>query len=216
VVDPDTLLKANGLDLEMNLFYNSRSAIDGPYGKNRSLSTNCFVLKTTGPPGYAQVVRGDEKVYEFNAGGTSGFTTTYSGVSSQYAGTALIYNSDLDVFIETFPDGKMIVYDQNQGGTCIVWLGFQGDAHSFHPEGIARFVKQNPSDAYAGKVSVSHQPRKEVELAIWPPGGGRVQHSGGLKRISCLGLHRRSYAFELKLGYGLQMNTHDRSAPCRQ
>ena len=118
VVDPDILLKSKGFDLEINLFYNSRSGTDGPYGKRRSLSTNCYVLKTAGGAGsLAQVVRGDEKVYEFTSGTTSGFTTTYSGVSSQYAGTELVYNSNLDAFIETFPDGKRMVYDKNQGGT---------------------------------------------------------------------------------------------------
>jgi YD repeat-containing protein len=117
VVDPDILLSAKGFNLEINLFYNSRSSSNGPYGKKRSLSVNCFVAKTDDDPGFAQVVRGDEKVYEFTKGATSGFTTTYSGVSSQYSGTQLVYNSDLDAFIETFPDGKKMVYDVNQGGT---------------------------------------------------------------------------------------------------
>ena len=117
VVDPDILLKARGFDLEINLFYNSRSGIDSAYGKKRSISPNCYVLKTDDDFGsYAQVVRGDEKVYEFSPGSTSGFTTTYSGEASQYAGTALVFNSSLGAFIETFPDGKKIVYDVNQGG----------------------------------------------------------------------------------------------------
>ncbi|KAA0239717.1 MAG: RHS repeat protein [Armatimonadetes bacterium] len=119
LVDPDILLKARGFDLEINLFYNSRSSANGAYGKKRSLSTNCYVLKNEESGNLAQVVRGDEKVYEFTAGSPSGFTTTYSGVPSQYAGTSLVYNSDIDAFIETFPDGKMMVYDKNQGGSPV-------------------------------------------------------------------------------------------------
>ncbi|GMU31369.1 MAG: hypothetical protein AMXMBFR19_17070 [Chthonomonadaceae bacterium] len=83
------------------------------------MSTNCYVLKNEESGNSAQVVRGDEKVYEFTAGSTSGFTTTYSGVSTQYAGTSLVYNSSLDAFIETFPDGKKMVYDKNQGGSPV-------------------------------------------------------------------------------------------------
>jgi hypothetical protein len=77
LVDPDILLKAKGFDLEINLFYNSRSSANGAYGKKRSLSTNCYVLKNEESGNSAQVVRGDEKVYEFTGGSTSGFTTTY-------------------------------------------------------------------------------------------------------------------------------------------
>jgi YD repeat-containing protein len=40
-------------------------------------------------------------------------------VSTQYAGTSLVYNSSLDAFIETFPDGKKMVYDKNQGGSPV-------------------------------------------------------------------------------------------------
>ncbi len=115
-MDPDILLKAKGFDLEINLFYNSRSSANGAYGKKRSLSTNCYVLKNDESGSVAQVVRGDEKVYEFTGGTTSGHTTTYNGVATQYAGTSLVYNSNLDAFIETFPDGKKMVYDKNQGG----------------------------------------------------------------------------------------------------
>ncbi|MGE0002596.1 MAG: hypothetical protein AB7T05_11060, partial [Fimbriimonadaceae bacterium] len=86
LVDPDILLKAKGFDLEINLFYNSRSNANGAYGKKRSLSTNCYVLKNDESGSVAQVVRGDEKVYEFTGGTTSGHTTTYNGVATQYAG----------------------------------------------------------------------------------------------------------------------------------
>lgn len=73
LVDPDITLKAKGFDLEINLFYNSRSNANGAYGKKRSISTNAYVLKILSDFGNkAQLVRGDEKVYEFSEGSTSG------------------------------------------------------------------------------------------------------------------------------------------------
>ena len=115
IVDPDITLKAKGFDLELSFFYNSRSTSNGAYGKKRSFSANCYVLKGN-DAGNVQVVRGDENIYVFAQGSTVGTITNYIADAQQYSGTTLIYDSSVTSFIETFPDGKQMVYAENQGG----------------------------------------------------------------------------------------------------
>jgi len=115
IVDPDIQLRAKGFDLELSFFYNSRSSTNGAYGVKRSFSANCYVLRGNDAD-HIQVVRGDENIYVFAPGSTVGSIKNYTPDPKQYSGTTLVYDSSVTSFIETFPDGKQMIYGTNQGG----------------------------------------------------------------------------------------------------
>lgn len=99
-VDPDILLKAKGLDLDISFFYSTRADNNGPFGYRRSASVNGYVASATNA---AQIVRGDLSLEYFSKSGSTYTAQSENGISSTltYSGSS---------FIETRPDGIQIIY----------------------------------------------------------------------------------------------------------
>jgi len=57
------------------LYYNWRSTANGPYGANRSINLNAYVV--SGTSNTAAVYRGNEQVYAFNQKLTPGGPATF-------------------------------------------------------------------------------------------------------------------------------------------
>lgn len=178
VADPEILLKAKGFDLQIEFFYNSRSDSDGPYGKGRSISPACHILSSTSDA-VAGAVRGNERLFAFEAAGTSGATTSYDADPGMNSGTSLVYDSGIGAFVETFADGKKIVYGENLGGAGQVKFGVSriedpsGNRHTYRTGPAPRRGSSRPSRRRADARSPSTTSRAEE-----PPPCCRASRTG--------------------------------------
>ncbi|MBL8048930.1 MAG: hypothetical protein JNJ45_09645 [Chthonomonas sp.] len=109
-IDPEIELKAKGFNLYVSLFYNSNStSTDIKWGKRRSASVEAE-LAANETSNEVYVRRADGKIYGFSGAWSWGTPATFTAITGYVSGTKLDY--DGTNFIETFADGKKIVYSQ--------------------------------------------------------------------------------------------------------
>ena len=105
VIDPEIVLKAKVLGLEVEFFYNSSSNLNAEFGLGRSASVKNYIV--SGTNGVARIERGDFSFNQFELNG------------SIYEPSELGESSTLDfdgtVFTEEFADGTQYKYQAVSG-----------------------------------------------------------------------------------------------------
>ena len=93
---------------------------------------------------------------------------------------------------ERLDKGDPGIFDARIGSSALPPLiGFEDHAHPLDADGHA-VLDHDTGTADPGDVALGHHPREEVELAILPPRGRRIQNAFDLQRITGLGRHDRA------------------------
>ncbi|MGC4044726.1 MAG: hypothetical protein QM758_13115 [Armatimonas sp.] len=111
-IDPEIMLRAQGLDLAISFFYSAKSTTNDQYGRARSASVGAYVLSSTSTVNIT-IVRGDMRQTLYRRDGSGNY---YGPMDTSNVG---VYNSltfDGTKFTETFPDGAQMVYQAQVGG----------------------------------------------------------------------------------------------------
>ena len=80
----------------------------------------------------------------------------------------------------------------------VISFGLKRDSQALDSAGIASLVELNAGDADPGKISLGHEPWKQVEVSVRPTNGSRVQDAFDFLRVAGLRLHQHPEALQLE------------------
>ena len=132
-IDPEILLKAQGMDLAISFFYSSVSDRNDQFGRARSVSTNAYILSSTSSNGVT-ITRGDLSATIYQRTFEGDYVTPLPGSN---VGVYNALSFDGTTFTETFANGTKMEYQAQVGGgnpvkhELVRVVDAQGNAHTY-------------------------------------------------------------------------------------